>query len=718
MPIKYNKQTKKFVLTTKNTMYVMQVVHDRFLGHIYYGRKKRGLDPEFEYRSGSFCPTYDDTRNFAPDLVKTEYSFFGDGDYRSTSLKMRGENGNDCTHFDYKSHRIFKGRAHIDRLPYSEVKDGEETLEITMYDSLTDCELKLYYTVMEDCDVIARHVKIENRGTSPVDIEKCMSLQVELEGQDFDKIFLPGDYAHEREYHRFRLPFGYQNHRSRRGSSSHHFNPFLALCRLNTTEERGECYGFNFVYSGNFLTETEMFHDWGCRVQLGIGDDMFRWHLCPGEIFESPEAVMTYTDKGIGQMSRNFHKFTRERILPPEIWEKRPVVINTWEALYMSIDEQIMVEFAEKAAELGLDMLVMDDGWFGARDSDWAGLGDWWANPRKFRNGLKKFVENVKKYPVKFGIWIEPEMVNPDSELYRAHPDWALRVAGRESMMGRNQLVLDMSNPQVVEYLKDSFEKTLGDVDIDYIKWDFNRILTQVGSDMLPPERQGEVSHRFMMGTYDLYRWFRERFPNVMIENCSGGGGRYDLGMMKYSHQIWASDNTDPIGRCKIQYGSTVPYPVNTMSCHVNNPRESGIEGIDYRFAVAINGMLGYEMDILYNHIAPEVLARIPEHVKEYRKYESLIKTGDFYRLLNPFTSNYYSYYFADEKSDHILMTFIQMDPDKKEKELTLKVSRADKNAVYVDEKTGDRYTGEELRRGVKITTSLGHHHWRMWYLV
>lgn len=716
MPIKYNKKTNRITLTTQNTMYLIEILEDRFLGHLYYGKKKRGLDLVYDYRTGSFTPYYEDFYRFQPDLAATEYSYFGSGDFRCTSLKLKNESGNSVTAFKYVSHRIFTGRAPIDRMPYAEVKDGEQTLEITLADEVTSCELKLYYTVFEDCDVISRYMKLTNNGSAPVDIEKCMSLQCDLFGRDYDIISLHGAHCWERMFCRNPVRLGGQTIYSRRGTSSHQFNPFMGICRRNATEERGECFGFNLVYSGNFLGEAELGQEEGCRVQLGLGGENFGWHLCHGETFESPEAVMTYTDKGIGQMSRNFHKFTRERILPEEIFENRPVVLNTWEAVYFNIDEKILLDFAEKSAKYGIDMLVMDDGWFGAREHDRAGLGDWWENPAKFKDGLKTFVERVKKNGLKFGIWIEPEMVNPDSDLYRAHPEWTLRVPGRENMLSRSQLVLDMSNPDVVEYLKSSFEKTLGNVPIDYIKWDMNRHLSEVGSDFLPPERQKEVAHRYMLGTYDLYRWFRERFPRVMLENCSGGGGRYDLGMMKYSHQIWASDNTDPVWRCKIQYGSTIPYPVSTMSCHVSHPGAS-ISEMDYRYTVAINGMLGYEMNIL--DMDEGVLQRIPEQISEYRWYEELIKTGDFYRLLSPHDTAYYSYYFVDVANDNILLTFVQQEPDKRQKEVKLKLSRADKGAVYIDKKTGTEYTGEQLRAGITVTTNTEDTRFaRMWELV
>lgn len=716
MAVIFDNEHRRVILTTNDTEYVIEIIRERFLGHVYYGPKTADGVPDFAYRIASFSPYYEGFFDFQPDMCATEYSYFGNGDFRCTSLKVRSANGSSVTGFEYRSHRVFKGRAPIDRLPYAEAGDSDSTLEITLWDSVSQCELKLYYTVFEDCNVISRYMKLTNKGTSPVEIEKCMSLQCDLPGTDYDMITLYGKHGCERLFSRTPLHRGNQSIYSRRGTSSHQFNPFMGICRRTATEEKGDCYGFNFVYSGSFLGEAEVGQESGCRVQLGLGGENFGWHLSPGEVFESPEAVMTFSAVGVGGMSRNFHKFTRDRILPKEIHKNRPVVLNTWEAVYFNIDEKILSDFAEKAVKYGIDMLVMDDGWFGARENDSAGLGDWWANPVKFKNGLGAFVKKIKKTGIKFGIWIEPEMVNPDSDLYRAHPEWTLRCAGRESMLSRNQLVLDMSNPCVVEYLKNSFEDAFGDVPIDYIKWDMNRHLSQVGSDFLPPERQKEASHRYMLGVYDLYRWFRERFPDVMIENCSGGGGRYDLGMMKYSHQIWASDNTDPVWRTRIQYGSSLAYPASTMSCHVSHPGDDPDE-IEYRFTVAAGGILGYEMNIL--NMDDKVLERIPGQIERYRRWEELIKTGDFYRLSNPCEKIYGSYYFTDSARNTILLTFVQLEADKDHKEIRLRVSCADKNAVYTDALTKERYTGDQLRKGITVTTGTeDKRYYRMWELI
>jgi alpha-galactosidase len=532
-----------------------------------------------------------------------------------------------------------------------------------------------------------------------------MSLALDIHRDDLEMISLQGGYYNERVYQRAPLIHGNQRICSRRGSTSHHFNPFFMLADKKTTEEKGEAYGFNFVYSGSYLDEVEVCCTGSTRVLVGLGEENFSYLLEAGESFTSPEAVMTYSTKGVGQVSRNMHKFVRSHILPKEKFENRPVVLNSWEAMYFDINEDVLVDFAREAAKCGMDMLVMDDGWFGARINDKAGLGDWFENKDKFPCGLGAFVDRVKAQGVKFGIWIEPEMINPDSDLYRAHPDWAMATPGYEALLSRNQLVLDMANPEVIAYLKDIFAKTFDGVAVDYFKWDMNRNMSAVYSAALPAERQGEAAYRYMLCVYELFRWFGEHFTGAMIENCSGGGGRYDLGMMKYSTQIWTSDNTHPDQRMYIQYGSSFGYPVSVMSCHVakleecENPRF-----LDYRFRLAMNGPLGYELNILKASDAAK--ANMKAQVEEYRKYEKLILEGDFYRLLNPYeTDGKYAYYFVNEDNSEILFSFLQNFGDKKPKEYRLKISRALPNVTYIDKISGRSYEGAELNRGITITT-------------
>ena len=718
MSVYFDEQTKKITLETENTSYVMQILFGKYPVHLYYGKKGSEQNAAYVNPYKSFSPYFEEHgTDYSPDTGMAEYSYFGSGDFRVTPLRIKNKNGDSVTHFTYVKHRVFNGRPELDRLPYAEADENTQTLELTLSDSVSGCELKLYYTVFEKEDVISRCVRVDNNSDFDVTVEKIMSLMLDLPSCDYDMISLYGEHYAERSFQRVPLFHGVQSVMSRRGASSHQYNPFIAICDKNTTERDGGVYGFNFVYSGDFLDEVDVDQTGGTRVQLGLGSENFSWLLEPGESFMSPEAVMTYSRSGLGGMSRNFHRFVRAHILPPEPFEKRPVVLNTWEACYFDIDEKEMLRFAKSAADAGIDMLVMDDGWFGARNNDKAGLGDWYVNKDKFKDGLKAFADRVKSHGIKFGIWIEPEMVNPDSDLFRAHPDWCIKCKDRESTLSRNQLVLDMSNSEVVEYLKKSFSDSFDGVGIDYFKWDMNRHMSEVGSPALPPERQGETAYRYMLGVYDLYRWFTEHFPNAMIENCSGGGGRYDLGMMKYCTQIWTSDNTWPKKRMKIQYSSTLAYPTSVMSCHVSNPRNicANPDELKYRWHVAMNGPLGYEMHL--PNASDDIKATVKAQVEAYREYENLILRGDFYRILSPFDSNYYAYYFTNEEHTEFLLSFEQSYGESSVK-VRLPIPEADENAEYIDTVSGGSFSGETLVNGITVKTKETDPYSVMWHFV
>ena len=660
MPIIFDQSRNIFSLTTKNTQYVFQLVHGKFPVHLHYGARLEGEVADYKGRVYSFAPYYPEHHlSYLPDAAPAEYSGFDSGDFRACSLKIRNHFGDSSVNLVYSGYNILKGRVELDGLPYAEGDGETETLELIMTDWRTSIEVRLYYTVFPNEDVISRYVKIINGGSEVAVIEKCMSLLLDIPNCHFDMITLCGGYAHERDYMRSSLHPGNQSIFSRRGFSSHHFNPFMALCSPSADQRVGECYGFNFVYSGNFLDEVELDCTNTARVQIGLGGDNFSWRLEGGESFITPEAVMTYSDRGIGGMTRNFHSFIRRRILPPEPFERRPVVLNTWEACFFDINEDEMMRFAKAAAESGIDMLVMDDGWFGARNHDRAGLGDWVVNREKFKDGLASFVNKVKAHGIKFGIWIEPEMVNPDSDLYRAHPEWCIACKKLPHLESRQQLVLDLGNREVLEYLKNAFATVFDGVAIDYFKWDANRHMSGVGSFCLPPERQGEAAYRYMLGVYELYRFFREHFPNVMIENCSGGGGRYDLGMMKYSTMIWTSDNTSPTSRIKIQYASMIGYPAATMSCHVSKHKEcENDDEMRYRYHVALGGALGYELHL--PNASDKLRAAVKKQIADYREYyEDLILRGDYYSLLNPFDTGCSAYYYTD--GEGFLLSFFPL---------------------------------------------------------
>ena len=739
MSIKIDKKENRITLKTKNTMYVMQILFDRFPVHLYYGKNSPKADLTYRARNTSYSPNYEEYGfTYVPNAEMVEFPFYGNGDYRADALRLRDmASGSKVTEFIYQKARKFKGRKDIPGLPFADADENTETLELTMTDKFTGCTLKLYYTLFPECDIISRYFTLENGGNGDVRIEKCMSLSLDLPDMNYEMISFCGSHCMERIPQRTPLFRGNQRVESKRGASSHQANPFIMLAANGAKEESGNVYGFNFVYSGSFLDEAETDFNGTTRVAVGLGSDNFSMLLKPGEEFSSPEAIMTFSSSGIGTVSRNMHSFIRSHILPAEKYEKRPVVLNSWEAFYFDIDEDIMIDFAKAAKECGADMLVMDDGWFGKRINDRAGLGDWYENPDRFRDGLAPFADRIHAQGVKFGIWIEPEMVNPDSDLFRAHPDWILLAPRRDPLVARHQHVLDFANPDVLEYIKNILSACFDGVAIDYFKWDMNRHMCSVYSPALPPERQDETAYRYMLGVYELYRWLTERYPNVMIENCSGGGGRYDLGMMKYSTQIWTSDNTTPADRVFIQYGSSFGYPASTMSCHV----ATGIGSLedknklDFGYRTALAGPLGYEFNAL--KATDELKKTINAQIDEYRRYEHLILRGDFYRMLNPLECGCSAYCFASDNRSELLFTLLRCGNDsgtdmlkrytdslKTGKSRTvpesfrIRFAAAKRNTVYKDMISGECFDGDTLRRGITLNVPQEGLYSKMMYLV
>lgn len=701
MSIRFFKDQQTFVLMTQNTKYAFDIRFGRFLRHRYYGKRSAPIPDEKEYKA-SFSPYIPGMHySNSPDLLMQECAFFGSGDFRASSLRLIGADGTGVTDFVYRSYRIFKGRRALDGLPAARADEKTETLEITMCDEVTGCELLLYYTVFPKENVISRYMVVKNNGEESVTVDRCMPMTLDIDRADLDMVSLYGSYHNEVNYQRFPLHHGVQSTLSRRGASSHQHNPFLALCEHGATEERGEVWGFNLAYSGSFLNEVELDQLNRTRVVMGLGSECFAYTVSPGESFTSPEAIMTYSANGFGAMSRAFHDFIRAHVLPSaSVKAPHPVVLNTWEAVYFNINEELLLDFAQEAKRVGFDLLVMDDGWFGARDHDHAGLGDWFENRSKFPNGLSAFVKKVKENGVQFGIWIEPEMVNPDSELYRAHPEWCLHVEGREARLSRDQLVLDMSNNDVIDYLMQSFDKTFDGIELDYFKWDMNRHLSDIGSVALPPEKQREVAFRYMKNVYRLLYWFRERFPDAVIETCSGGGGRYDLGMMNYGFQIWTSDNTDPYSRTAIQSNALIAYPAATMSCHVNNPHDD-LRGLDFRYKVAVGGMLGYELNIL--KMSDEIKDEMARQIREYKSFEHLMRLGDYFNLAFHTKYCYSAYYYASPARDEILLSVIEKADCKGGETKLLRVKEVIDGATYTDLRDGTQYTAEQLKRGLCI---------------
>ena len=703
MSIKILNEENRIILRTKNTMYVMEILYGKYPVHLYYGRNQKNPELTFENHYCAFSPYYDEHgTKFSPDTAMMEYPFFGMGDFRASALRLYDSvGGTNITDFVFRKAKKFRGRPDLGGLPAAE--GASETLELIMDDPVTRAELHLYYTLFPASDVISRSFMIKNKGKGDLELEKAMSLALDIPKGDYDLISFQSTYPHERAMCREPIYQGNRRIVSRRGSSSHHANPFFMIVDRKATETRGDAFGFNFVYSGSYLDEIEKDQNGMIRAMVGLGEESFHYLLKPGESFTSPEAVMSYSSKGIGELSRNFHRFTKNHILKESPYPLRPVVLNSWEAFYFKINEEIMVDFAKGAAECGMDMVVMDDGWFGSRRNDRAGLGDWTPCPELFPNGLGAFIKRVQDTGVKFGIWIEPEMINPDSDLYRAHPDWVISCEGRDRMLSRHQMILDMANPDVVQYLKDSFDKCFEGIRIDYFKWDMNRNMSHAVSPYLPPERKRESAFRYMLGVYELYRWLLERFPGAMIENCSGGGGRFDLGMMSVSTQIWTSDNTVPEDRIFIQYGTSFGYPASVMSCHVANRRSEATDPrrMDFGYAVALGGPLGYEFNIL--KVSDEVKEKMKQQIRDYRRYEKLILNGDLYRLKSPYEDGCYAYYYAKPDNTELLVYYLQAKGDPKQRTHKLKIANAIRGVTYRDTRSGLEVSGDDLRRGLMI---------------
>ncbi len=703
MPIIFDKSKKIFRLDSAASSYVLQIGPFGSLMHLYYGAKISDTDLTYlSYTCGhasfSVRSTRDDGINFAKTMTRMEYDGFGCGDYRPSALMIRRETGTWDTDFAYASHKIYRGKPAIPAQPATYATEDEaDTLEILCKDPLSGAEITLYYTVFARVNAIARHARIKNTSRQSLKLCRVMSMCLDFhDANGMDFIHLYGDWTKERLFERTPVMHGTQSIGSVRGVSSHHHNPFIALCSHDATEEHGDAYGFNLVYSGNFLAETDMDADGGLRVLMGIHPDGFEWKLDAGEEFDAPEVVMVYSNEGLGGMSRTFHRLYRNNLCRGK-WKntKRPLLINNWEATYFNFTEEKLLDIARVASEIGIEMLVLDDGWFSKyRDNDRGGLGDWFVDKRKFPNGLSAFVDKLKGLGMKFGIWFEPEMISPVSELYTAHPDWALHIDGRPMTIARSQYVLDMSRADVRDYLFDCFRQVLDSTDVTYVKWDCNRNLTEVYSALLTAERQGEAYHRYVLGVYDLMERLVSTYPNLLLENCSGGGGRFDAGMLYYSPQIWTSDQTDAIERVDIQYGTSMCYPVSTMGAHVAQTHSRQVP-FHTRGVVAMSGSFGYETDL--TKLTPDEIAAAKEQCKLYHRYYDVIHYGDLYRLISPWQDRTRAAWsFVSEDRREVLVNYVVLRRRPKER-YYLRLAGLDPALRYRDEETGRVLAGDTL---------------------
>jgi alpha-galactosidase len=640
MPIAWSPETRELHLHNGRISYVMRVHDNGTLGHLHFGA---ALDPA---RSHAHLETtgFAGFKNRIGDPVRLEYPTTGTGDYRIPALTVELADGSTVLDLVYREHRILPGkpaRPEGDGLPTTYVESDHEadTLEVVLADAPSGLRVELSYTIFRDRPVVARSARIRNDGTSTIRLTAAMSAAVDLPDARWEFVQLSGAWARENHVVTRRLRPGRQSVGSDRGASSHIHNPFIALRRATTTEEEGEAYGFSLVYSGNFLAEAEVDAFDTTRVRLGISPNTFTWTLEPGGSFATPEAVLVYSDAGLGAMSDALHGTYRERLARGSWRDKpRPVLLNNWEGTYFAFDEAKLLDIATTARDLGVELFVLDDGWFGERDTETTSLGDWVVDRRKLPNGLDGLAAKVEALGIGFGLWIEPEMISEQSRLFEAHPDWAIGVPGRSRTESRQQLVLDMSRPEIVDHLFGVISRVLASAPISYVKWDMNRTITEPFSIALPADRQGEFFHRYILGVYDLYSRLTAAFPEILFESCAGGGGRFDPGLLAYAPQAWTSDDTDAVERLRIQWGTSLAYPLSSMGAHVAavpNHQTSRITPIATRAAVAFFGVLGYELDP--TTLGPSDQRAIADQIAFYKTHRDLFQRGRFVRLRSPF---------------------------------------------------------------------------------
>ena len=706
MAIHYNEHIRTFFLQGKNSGYVFRITDGGRLQHLHFGKRIKEQDISYiaEGRKTEFAPTVSGKETERLDVLTQEYPVYGLGDYRESAILVLAADGGRTTDFTYRSHAILKEKPEICGMPSLR---GGETLVIELKDEIYDLTLRLYYTVYENQGAIVRRATLENGGEKAVFINKINSFSVDIPRCDLDKVCLQGGWAKERGVERSAITHGIFEISSTRGSSSHHLNPFIALCDRNADENVGEVYAFNLVYSGSFSVKTQVDQLGITRIGGGINEKDFCWRLNSGEVFETPEAVLVYSAAGFNKMSQNFHDLYREFLINPAYaYKKRPVVLNSWESFYFDFDHKAVSALIEKAKGTGIDTFVLDDGWFGNRNSDKTGLGDWNVNYDKLSGGLKALSEQCRAAGMNFGVWIEPEMVSEDSALYRAHPDWIIRHPKAEPCKGRHQYVLDFSNPEVVEYIKRVISDLIRDNGISYVKWDMNRNITEFYSGYLK-ERSRELAHRYILGVYALAEHLTTKFENVFFEGCSGGGGRFDPAMLYYFPQIWASDNTDALSRAYIQYGTSFCYPLSAISGHVSacpNHQTGRITPFSSRTAVASFCSTGFELDL--NALSKEETDGIKNHVKFYGEISDIILKGDLYRLLSPFDSNYFSQIVVSENKKKAVFILMKKLACCNDEYPVIKLKGLDENLTY--EADGRLYGGDALMNvGLKFGNDL-----------
>lgn len=707
MPITFDEKRKIFKLDTLDSTYAIGI-REGYLIHLYYGKRipdDNLLDLPFRGYFATISPknVHVDDYKFSLDVQPMEYSCNGSGDYRLAALSIKDSMGRTTTDIRYLDHKIYDGKPKLKGLPATYCNDDSEaqTLELITIDKFTGAKVTLYYTAFANYSVVTESVKVENTGKETFEIEKVASCCVNFPSMDYNMINLSGVWSRERRVITRHLAHGIQSVASKRGSSSHNHNPFVALVDDKGGEDFGDAFGFNLVYSGNFSADIETDYLDCTRLVMGINPIDFTWVVEPGDEFQSPEVVMVYSDSGMGKMSRTFHDLYNNNLIRGE-WKnkKRPLLINSWEGSGFDFDQETLVRYAKEAKKLGIELLVMDDGWFGHRDSDNSSLGDWFVNESKLKGGLTKLIERVNAEGIQFGIWYEPEMISEDSELYKAHPDWCVHVEGREQSPARQQYVIDMTRQDVRDCIFNQMYDVLSKNNIAYLKWDYNRAITEPASVMLDARHSKEFFHRFILGTYELMDRITSAFPHILFESCAGGGGRFDAGMLYYMPQAWASDNTDPIERLTIQFGTTMCYPASSMGAHVSACDRTGIET---KAAVAMAGTFGYELDP--KEMSEEDKEKVKEQVKNYHRYYNVIHFGDLYRIIAPTDDEFKCAweYVAKDKSEALLTVVIKNRAP--HDFLLIKMKGLDPEKMYRDETDGEIYSGALLMNaGINLT--------------
>lgn len=696
MALIYNPNKRIFTLHTKHSTYQMQVDSLGYLLHLYYGAKNNGsMEYVLTYADRGFSGNpyaAGADRTYSLDVLPQEFPTLGTGDYRNIALNIKGDNGVEGVNLLYKRHEIRKGKYALNGLPAVWAKEEEaQTLEIVLADEAAQVEVHLLYGVLEEADVITRSVVIKNVGTGSVTIEKASAACLDFVSGDYDVLRFYGRHAMERNLERTALGHGTIAFGSRRGTSSHQYNPAVILAEHGATEDSGACYGMLMVYSGNFLCEAEKDQYEQTRLLMGLNDELFSYPLAAGETFTVPEVILSYSANGLSELSQQYHKCIRDHVCRSKyVHESRPVLINSWEAAYFDFTGDTIVDLAKEAASLGIDMVVMDDGWFGKRDDDNSSLGDWYVNEKKLGGSLSELIRRVHEQGVKFGIWIEPEMVNEDSDLYRAHPDWAIQIPGRKPIRSRNQLLLDFSRKEVRDQVFEQICAVLDQGEIDYVKWDMNRSMADVYA--------GNLTYDYVLGVYDFMERLTSRYPDLLLEGCSGGGGRFDAGMLYYSPQIWCSDNTDAINRTRIQYGTSFFYPVSAVGAHVSavpNHQTGRVTNLNTRGVTAMAGTFGYELNPAL--LSEEEKQTIREQIQTYRKYERLINEGTYWRLSNPFEDEVSAWMSVSREQDRALVSVVRLVSEANPATVYIRLRGLKPDAVYLEENSGKQYFGAAL---------------------